>query len=383
MICLMVLLPHVFAASAVPVLDKSHSFPQSESVLQKLLDGSEAGDTVILPPGNYPESILISKPITVVGTGVTLTGSGDSKGNSNAVVRVTADHAAVKGLNIDKLTGSEGSAVLVEASYVTLDGLNVTSSSYGIQVKKGNHNQLRNNSIGPTDELKKAETKQSFRRNGIDLFQSNDNLIEGNKVSTMFDGIYLESSNNNTVIGNFVDHSRYGIHCMYTNGTQILNNQGMYNVTGTMVMIVRDAVIAGNAFSKQTENVNSQGMLFFDVKNTRISHNQVVGNRVGLYIEESTENIWSSNDISYNFVGVQMLESSGNRIEGNRFVSNVIETQMSGSADNKLIRNYWDAFKGLDPDGDGISNMTYPMNPFFQRLTKERLPFSFFFNHLE
>lgn len=57
--------------------------------------------------------------------------------------------------------------------------------------------------------------------NGIDLWQSNRNLIENIKIQNARDGIYLEQSDNNTIKENTIWQSRYGIHLMYSDRTVV------------------------------------------------------------------------------------------------------------------------------------------------------------------
>lgn len=342
--------------------------------LQKRLDAAKPGEAVTLPPGQYAEAIVISKRLVVQAEGVTLTGSGGDA----PVVKLAAEGAELHGMAVEKDAAGEAPAVLISADRVVVDGLRIKSRSYGIQLRKSSGSTIRGSVVAPTDDLKGKSARQT-ERNGIDLFQSNGNLIQENRVTGMFDGIYMESSHDNTVLSNEIDHSRYGIHCMYTNGTIMRSNSGEFNVTGIMAMIVKGAEVADNVFTRQKGSVNSQGMLFFDVQNTRVAGNELTGNRVGLYIEMSRNNVWEDNDVSYNFVGIQLLDSQSNRLENNRFVSNVIETQADGSKDNELLHNYWDAFQGLDPSGDGISDIPYVMNPFFQRLTKGIPAYQIFF----
>ncbi|MGU3566835.1 right-handed parallel beta-helix repeat-containing protein [Paenibacillus sp. D51F] len=343
--------------------------------LQKMLDAAKPGEAVTLPPGQYAEAIVISKRLVVQAEGVTLTGSGGDA----PVVKLEAEGAELHGMAVEKEAAGEAPAVLISADRVMVDGLRIKSRSYGIQLRKSDGSTIRSSIVAPTDDLKGKSARQTDKRNGIDLFQSNGNVIQENRVTDMFDGIYMESSHDNTVLSNEIDHSRYGIHCMYTNGTIMRGNSGEYNVTGIMAMIVKGAEVTGNVFTRQKGSVNSQGMLFFDVQNTRVTGNELTGNRVGLYIEMSRNNVWEDNDVSYNFVGIQLLDSQSNRLESNRFVSNVIETQADGSKDNELLHNYWDAFQGLDPSGDGISDIPYAMNPFFQRLTKGIPAYQIFF----
>lgn len=100
-------------------------------------------------------------------------------------------------------------------------------------------------------------------------------------VIAMHDGVYMENSDRNIVEGNRFERLRYGVHCMYTVGTIIRDNMGEYNITGAMIMAVRDVEVSANRFAKQNENVNSQGILLFDAVDSIIRDNVTEGNRVG------------------------------------------------------------------------------------------------------
>lgn len=345
------------------------------SSVQKLLDAAPPGSTVKLPPGTYAESVIVAKPLRIEAEGAKLTGSGKDV----PVVDVKANGAELIGLSVEKAVQGEEAAVRVTADNVLLEGLQVVSRSYGIKLQQSDGSIIRDSSVEPPAAMLGRTARASERRNGIDLYRSHHNRIENNRVSSMFDGIYLEGSNGNKVTSNQIDHSRYGIHIMYTKNSVLADNTGSFNVTGIMAMMASGAEVTGNAFALQKGNVNSQGMLFYQVDSSKVENNKLVGNRVGLYIERSKNNVWSRNDVSYNFVGIQLLDSEDNRLENNRFISNVIETQADGSRNNELLRNYWDAFEGLDPNGDGMSDLPYLMNPLFQRLTKDNSAYQLFF----
>ncbi|PLT47017.1 Nitrous oxide reductase maturation protein NosD [Paenibacillus pasadenensis] len=362
-------------AGAAGPIPASEAAQAEAGALQKLIDEAPHGSTVVLPAGDYDGELVVDKPLVVQGEGVTLhSGVADTP-----AVAVRADFASISGLSIVKDSGGEAAAVLVEGDGVRVEGLRIVTRTIGIQLQESDGTVIRNNAVEATPELLGRSARASERRNGIDLYRSHGNTIENNRVSSMFDGIYLEGSNNTAVRGNVVDFSRYGVHLMYTKNTDVEGNRGSHNVTGIMAMVSRGGTIAGNAFKLQKGSVNSQGMLFYEVEDMQVTGNELVGNRVGLYIERSANNVWTGNDVSYNFVGIQLLDSADNELAGNRFVSNVIETMADGSAGNRIEGNYWDAFQGLDPNGDGKSDLAYPMNPFFQRLTKDTPAFQLFF----
>ncbi|WP_165452179.1 right-handed parallel beta-helix repeat-containing protein [Paenibacillus thalictri] len=346
--------------------------------LQQLIDGTPAGGTLVLPEGEYEGTAAIRKPLTIRGTSdVRISGGGSDK----PVIAIEASGVRLENLQISQMSKAETAAVLITAERTVIDSLRIDTRSFGIMLRDSGHNEIVNSVIRwQASPAKANQAKLSDKRNGIDLFNSHDNRIYGNSISTMNDGIYLENSHRNTVENNRIDHSRYGVHCMYTDGTIVRGNIGSFNVTGAMVMGVKDAIVSGNTFTKQSENVNSQGLLLFDVQTSLIEDNKVEGNRVGFYIEQSQRNEIRHNEVLQNFVGIQLLESEGNRFQENRFTGNVIESEASESSANLFISNIWDSFQGIDTDGDGVSNTAYAMNPFFQKLTSATPAYQLFFH---
>ncbi|MCR8645479.1 right-handed parallel beta-helix repeat-containing protein [Paenibacillus sp. N1-5-1-14] len=346
--------------------------------LQDIVDRTEEGQTLILPAGKYEGPLRIHKAIAIEGNGQVEI-NGDS--SSGPVVKIEANHVQLRGIAVNQPSDEEqSSAVLVTGNQAMIDSVMIYTQTYGIVVRDSGNHQITNNRIIWGQEQEEQSTHTfSNKRNGIDLYNSHENRIQENQISQMNDGIYLENSNRNRVENNRVDHSRYGIHCMYTNETIVRSNYGESNVTGAMIMGVHDAEVTDNTFVKQSENVNSQGILLFDVQTSRIMRNKVEGNRVGLYIEQSSGNKFQQNEVIQNFVGIQFLESNENRFVENHFIGNVIPSQTNESTDNLFERNYWEAFQGIDLDGNGMSDLPYAMNPFFQRLTADTPAFQLFF----
>lgn len=341
--------------------------------LQALLDQAKPGDTLILKSGNYHGPITINKQLTIrpeEGGTIELRNMSDLP-----AITIEADNTTIAGLRITDVMVKETPTVLVKGHRAVMDRLHIQTGGDGISVRDANEGTLTNNTIDwMADDVQMAD-----KGNGVDIFNGHRWKITDNTIRDVHDGIYMESSDDILVSGNVIERSRYGVHCMYTNRTIIERNIGNLNVTGAMVMTARQVSVDGNVFTKQSQNVNSQGILLYDTHETTVTNNTVDGNRVGLYVELSTGNFLKNNRVSYNFVGMQLLESSANSIKGNQFIGNVSDAQARGSEENWITENYWDNFRGIDADGDGISDITYSMNPFFQGLTKKRRAFQLFF----
>jgi len=378
-LCWVLLLAVAFPSMGVVLAaadNRSDSTAEAESALQRLVDEAPSGGKVTVPAGKYEGTLLINKPITVIGE------PGAVLHNTSAASAVTIKASGVRLASLEIVQEAQGESAAVAVTGATdaqLSGLIIRTHAFGILLRDTSKSEIRDSRVTWIDEQGLSPTKMSGKRNGIDLYNSHDNKIVNNYASGMNDGIYLESSNRNEVEGNQVDSSRYGVHLMYTEGTVVRNNYGARNITGAMVMGVKNAEVTGNVFYKQSESVNSQGLLLFDVHTSLIKDNKVEGNRVGLYIEQSNGNRLEHNQVLRNFVGIQLLESEDNVFLNNDFIANVIEAEATDSQNNKLDGNFWDAFSGMDTSGDGRSDIAYPMNPFFQQLTSRTPAFQLFF----
>lgn len=342
--------------------------------LQDLIDSAMSGETIVIPAGTYEGPLVINKPLTIEGAGdVNLVNK-----SKDPAIWVIADDVHIKGLSIVDIDEKESASILIEADHTVMEVLHIRTASYGIQLHDASYNEIWNSEI-VWESAGTQNVKLSAKHNGIDLYEAHDNRLIGNTISDLHDGIYLESSDRNIVDGNHIFRSRYGVHCMYTDGTIIRNNVGSFNLTGAMVMAVRDVEVTNNHFYKQNESVNSQGILLFDAHSSLFYDNKVEGNRVGFYIELSSDNTIMNNQVKQNFIGIQLIEASNNLLNNNVFSGNVIEAEARLSSDNNVNANFWDSFRGIDLNGDGRSEISNAINPFFQTIVKAQPAFQLFF----
>lgn len=369
---------------------------ESSNNLQAMLDQARPGDTISIPEGDYEGPIQITKPLVLLAKGnVKLTNPSDE-----AAVTIQSDNVTIKGIKIvDKRVNSEDASLVIRGNQNVLEQIVIETMGTGIQLREANSNTLHNiQVIGKVKErgagsdaghdhskhlTKGQETPKSNviaqKGNGIDLYDSHQNRIIANQVTNAFDGIYVERSNGNEITQNHVEKSRYGYHFMGTSGSILAENTGSENVTGAMLMETTKATVLGNQLLKQQKNPNSQGILLYEVTNSKLEGNQIEGNRVGLYLERSEGITVRQNQLKLNFIGMQLLNSRDNVLTENVFVSNVIQAQAQDSTTDRLDGNYWDNLQGLDVNGDARSDLPYEMNPFYLGLTDAVPPYQLFF----
>jgi len=341
--------------------------------LQDILDQAVPGETVILPSGIYEGPIRISKPLTILA---------EQEGEVilrndclQTAVTIEADGTILSGIHIEDEALKEEPTVLVTADSVRLENLHIRTGAHGIAARDASNGTVS----GTTIVWAPPGIRMADKGNGIDLLVSHRWQLTNNAIRDVHDAIYLESSNDGVITDNVVENSRYGIHTMFSKRTVIERNVGRMNVTGAMVMTAEHTSVRDNTFVKQSENVNSQGILLYDAHEITVSDNTVEGNRVGIYVEQSTGNWLEGNRVSSNFIGLQLVDASGNEIRANRFIGNVTDAQARGSKHNTIAGNYWDSFEGIDADGDGTSDIAYAINPFFASVAQKRPAFQLFF----
>ncbi|WP_010272426.1 right-handed parallel beta-helix repeat-containing protein [Paenibacillus senegalensis] len=344
--------------------------------LQSWIDAAEEGDMLILPEGEYSGPVTISKSLELSGNGkVLIRSSGDQP-----VIELAGDHITLSGIHIvhepaDRLQP----AVQVTGNYNRLLGLDIVTKGSGIYLRGADHNLLDDLDIRHSLAGNNIPSTYSDKGNGIDLLESNYNRIAGSRISTMHDAIYIENSTHNTVESNYAEFSRYGYHLMFSADSELRTNIGQYNITGAMIMSSDRIEVSENAFTDQSENVNSQGILLYDVTESLIEQNQIDGNRTGIYIEQVKDSTVSSNWIARNFIGVEMLLSQENNLTGNHFISNVTQAQSMTSDNNEVHSNFWDDLQGIDLSGQGVSSLPYKTDPFFLNLTRPVPAYQLFF----
>ena len=110
--------------------------------------------------------------------------------------------------------------------------------------------------------------------------------------------------------------------------------------------------IAGCTFSDNTD-----GIRFYFSSSNQILANTFEDNEAAIWLDASNNNELIGNYIADGYTGVYLnLDSEANYIVGNAFVNNVRHayTDDPNIWDDGIEGNYWDGFKAIDADKDGI-----------------------------
>lgn len=335
----------------------------AKTSLQEQINETPSGGMLIIQSGTYEGPIELTKPIDLVARdGAVIVYNGTEE-----AVSISGQDVSVSNLSV-KTSDQAAAAIQLTGDGHELIGLDIVTGTTAIRMNQASHVLVEG-----TDIVGQSE------KHAIDLNESDDNVFEANTVTRVEDGFYVEESNRNTFMNNKISEAHYGFHIMYSEGIELIDNQVEESFTGAMVMGASGGTIKGNVFKDNNKNVNAQGLLLYDSAEVQVTGNDLVNNRIGLFIEQANANEVRDNLFLSNYIAIQFLEAESNIIAGNDFRLNLNEAQAIKSSRNSVNRNYWDSAVKADVNGDGYSDLAYEADPYFLSLTDEVPEYQLFF----
>ena len=345
---------------------------------QALVDAAKPGDVLRPPPGNYAGPVVLTKALTIEGDGAVTIDSGDR----GTVFSVQTDGVVLRGLH---LTGSgdshdtDDSCLDVRGHHNVLENLVIDNCLFGIDLKQSNDNVLRKNKI------RSKPVDLGVRGDGLRLWYSHRNLVEGNEISDSRDMVAWYS-NDNIYRRNVGTRSRYSIHFMFARDNIVEYNRFYDNAVGVYFMYTEGGVLRHNLISHAT-GATGMAIGFKEASNTRIEGNEVIYCAIGIGSDLSPfqpdSKIWVKNNrFAFNGIAVQFTsELGGNVLTDNLFegnLTNVVQAGRGKAGLNEWTGNHWDDYKGFDRDGDGTGDTPYELYAYADQIWIE-LPMARFF----
>jgi len=344
---------------------------------QLFIDITPPGGTLNPPAGHYAGPAIIKHAITIEGNGeVTIDGGGEG-----TVLSVLANDSVVRGLKIINSGDSHDqvdAGILVAADNSLVEDNTLSDVLFGVHLRQANGNRVINNRISSID------AEPTLRGEGIRMWYSEGNLIEGNRLVKVRD-MLISNSSENRIIGNHIENSRISMEFVFSHENQVENNTLSANISGIVVVYSDDLEIRGNQFS-HLRGTTGSAVAIKGSSRVLFEDNEILHCAVGIIANapihpENTyllrDNHFAYNDVAMYFYG----EKGGHKIHANRFDNNMTDILVSASSsalDNEWLGNYWDRYEGFDHDGDGVGDTPYSMYVYSDRLWMDRPILKFF-----
>jgi nitrous oxidase accessory protein len=345
---------------------------------QDLVDAAPAGSVLSVPAGIYAGPVVLDKPLTIEGAGKVTIDAGDR----GTVFSMQTNGAILRGIH---LTGSgdshdtDDSCLDVRGHHNRIEKLVIDNCLFGIDLKQSNDNVV----IGNKVRSKPADV--GVRGDGLRLWYSHRNLLEGNEISDSRDMVAWYS-NTNTYRRNVGTRSRYSIHFMFAKDNIVEDNRFIDNAVGVYFMYTEGGVLRNNLISHAT-GATGMAIGFKEASNTLIEGNEIIYCAVGIGSDLSPfqpdSKIWIKNNrFAYNGIAIQFTsELGGNVVTDNVFEGNLTNVVQSGRGKaglNEWHGNYWDDYTGFDRNGDGVGDTPYELYAYADQIWIE-MPTARFF----
>lgn len=272
--------------------------PGNYPTIQSALNAAGPGDTIIVEPGIYPETLSINQPVVIEGrnrqtTILNATGGGPA-------IRIEATGVRVSNITITNLVSSGDGILIVNSSNVTVSRVDILLS-HGLQYSNGTE-------ILNSQRVQVTETKIS----GSDLFgiaadRGGEHLFAGNELTDNLIGVGVFRGSQTIVVSNrLIGPGETGVQVgELTAGSQDIivayNTIDGFNSSGILLLDANNNILQENlitriedpgpaAFAAAIRLQNSTGNAIFlnDLANNPDLYAQ------GVFSQDRTDNIWNS-----------------------------------------------------------------------------------------
>jgi nitrous oxidase accessory protein len=346
---------------------------------QTLVDAAPAGSVLRPPPGEYAGPVLVDKPLVIDGGGKV----GIDAGGRGTVFVLATSGATLRGLHL-KGSGvandNDDACLNVRGNHNTIESLQADDCLFGIDLKQSDDNVVRGNRISS------KPLELGMRGDAIRLWYSKNNLIEGNDISDTRDTVAWYS-NHNIFRNNVGRRSRYSLHFMFANDNLVEGNRFYDNAVGIYLMYTERVNVRNNIISHAT-GASGMAIGFKESSDSVVEGNEIIYCAVGIGSDVSpfqpgTKILIRGNRIAYNGIGIQFTsELGGNEISDNIFEGNLTHVSYgvgrAGAGHNEWHGNYWDDYQGFDRNGDGIGDTPYDLYAYTDQIWAE-IPAARFF----
>lgn len=307
--------------------------------IQSAINAANAGDVIRVCPGSYPEQLLITKPLTIVGDSgavvnpsPVLQNSAGGSGDAFAAVILVqdTDSVEIRGLIVDGANNgiTDCSPRLIGILYQNASG-------------RVAHNAIRHMQLGPAlnacqsgnavevENPSGAGANVRIASNSIDTYQKNG--ITGNDAGTEI----IARNNVVTGIGPTAGAAQNGIQVGFGAAGTISGNTIANNIWSPCV-------------STDQCDTNATGILIFESNSVTVQNNSLSTNQIGVFVGGDSS-VVRNNTIANAVVLIGVALVGNQNIVGDNEITRSDEAGIFVQGNNNRIRNntFTDAAIGI------------------------------------
>ena len=364
----------------VLILCLSHGLPALAALpLQPWLDTALPGASIRLPPGIYQGPAVISKPLTLEGDGKVIIDAG----GQGTVLTVKADRVTLRGLTLrgsgdshDALDGG----VMAEGTQLLIENNVIEDVLFGISLHRTTDSIVRDNRI------RSRAVESADRGDGLRLWYSTGNRIEGNDIAQIRD-ITVTNSPRNRFTGNTIKDSRRAFNFLFSHRSLVDRNHLEKNSTG-IIALNSDGLIIRNNRVLHAMDASGAGIALKETSAALIIGNEIVHCAHGIMADSPMDPlnriVFIDNLVAHNITGVYFYGAKGGHVAiDNTFRGNLWPVTIIGDGDpmnDTWWGNYWDDYEGFDRNHDGFGDRPYELLAYADRIWIETPAARFFRN---
>jgi len=264
---------------------------------------------------------------------------------------------------------------------VYMDNIVIDGAGYTLQDPMGGHTKGIDLTLRRNVTLRNVSIKGFYY--GVYLFDSSQNNISCNYMTSNRYGLRVDYSSNNIISKNNITGNREGIQLLYSSRNlvaqnNITANKGAITGAGILILDSHSNNISGNDVTDNIYNVVLGGSTFNSVGENHIVSNAYSALSSCIIIVGSSSNTIFGNDLVTSSNGIYFHASLSNLIYHNNFLNNTRQVY-DMSWRHPFIRpsistwdngypsggNYWSDYEELHPDAEELDDSGIWDTPYF------------------
>jgi nitrous oxidase accessory protein len=377
----------------------SASVIQAGTDIQTAIDSANAGDTIVVGPGEVSR-FEVDRPLTIEGHGgpiisaalqkpaikvssygVTITGFqiiGVGKDESAKFNYYMQNPAAAAGGRFDE----PNSAIIVRGDGISIKNCSIFGAQVAISAENVRDLVLQNITLEGCDTgasiLQSAQVKvaacriTSCKKYGLDIERSRDVMLDNNSiVNNTNAGILLKETTKGIIQDNLLSMNTFGLSLWNASYNLVRRNRADHNYYGILVTAssnynnITDNLAEDNSRSEIAKGFGIGISLQENSSYNLLIRNTARGNFNGLELSRGCKfNAVYDNNASDNKHGIRLNENRNNLVFGNNFLHNDINAYENTSLNiwnTTTTGNYYSDYRGKDENNDGIGDQPYSL----------------------